>query len=197
MASQYDIEHNIKPPSPSARQGRRIDMSTFDSHLHQILPDPETHNNPHAVANPSDVAAIFRLVQDQLGRLGETAPTDDNREFLHELVEILQEDVEHPPKELGVNQEFLDTLERVPLKRIKKDEQCRICADFFVEMEWPLVVQLPCHPVHRFCLECIGPWLLSKGTCPCCRKEVDAKRVEVEVEVDEDEEDEDVDGLYA
>ena len=175
-------------------------MSTFTSHLHQILPDSvpgsETHNNPHAVANPSDVAAAFRLVQDQMGTLAQTAPTEGNRDFLHELVQILQDDVEHPPTQLGVKQEFLDTLERVPIKSIKKDDQCHICADNFVEIEWPLVVELPCHPTHRFCLECVGPWLMSKGTCPLCRKEM-AKKREVKVEVEEDEEEDDVNGLYA
>jgi len=39
------------------------------------------------------------------------------------------------------------------------------------------VVQLPCDKAgrHRFDLECVGPWLRVKGTCPLDRKMVDGK----------------------
>ncbi|KAK0707539.1 hypothetical protein B0H67DRAFT_315535 [Lasiosphaeris hirsuta] len=201
MATQYEVEHNISAPANSgASRRRQVDMSTFTSHLHQIVPDsnpaPEQqHNNPHAVPNPVEVAALFRLLQDQMGTLATTAPTDANRDFLRELVEALEEDVAHPPTSIpGVSQEYLDGLDRVSRKTIKKDETCPICAERYLDDQYCLVVELPCHHSHRFDLECVGPWLRSKGTCPLCRKELAKKK---EVVVDDDEEDDDPNGLYA
>ncbi|KAK3941645.1 hypothetical protein QBC46DRAFT_382188 [Diplogelasinospora grovesii] len=209
MATQYEVEHNITTPSNAPRRRRQVDMSTFNSHLHQITPDSSStgtstsastttqhHNhNPHAVPNPVDVAALFRLLQDQMGTLATTAPTPENRDFLRELVEALEEDVAHPPVQIpGVSQEFIDSLERVPRKALKPDETCPICAEKFLDDPYPLVVQLPCHQSHRFDLECVGPWLRSKGTCPLCRKDLAKKKEEV---VEHDEENEDPDGLYA
>lgn len=200
------VEHNIQPSAAPARRRRQIDMSTFTSHLHQILPESaaaanptspaEQHNNPHAVANPSDMAALYRLLQDQMGTLSMTAPTDENRDFLRELVEALELDVAHPPVQIeGVSQEFLDMLERVPRKTIKADETCPICAEKYLDDQYCLVVELPCHHSHRFDLECVGPWLRSKGTCPLCRKEMVKKKEVVKVEEEEEEED-DINGLY-
>jgi len=182
-------------------------MSTFTSHLHQILPDssasPSTttdhrHNNPHATPNPNDLAALFRLLQDQMGTLAMSAPNEANRAFLSELVEALEVDVAHPPTKIqGVSQEYLDGLDRVSRKTLKEDETCPICAEKYLDDQYCLVVELPCHHSHRFDLECVGPWLRSKGTCPLCRKDL-LKEKEVEIVKDEDEEDnDDPDGLYA
>lgn len=175
-------------------------MSTFTSHLHQIAPESAVqalaHNNPHAVPNPNDVAALFRLLQDQMGMLATTAPTEENHDFLRSLVEALEEDVANPPTSIpGVSQEYLDGLERVARKTLRKDETCPICAERYLDDQYCLVVELPCHHSHRFDLECVGPWLRSKGTCPLCRKDL-AKKKEVVVQ-DDDEEDDDMDGLYA
>lgn len=178
-------------------------MSTFTSHLDNINPESSSsssHNNPHATANPVDLAAVYRLLQDQMGTLATTAPSAENRNFLESLVDSLQEDVMHPPKQIeGVSQEFLDGLDRVDRKKLKEDEQCPICAERYLDDQYCLVVELPCHHSHRFDLECVGPWLRSKGTCPMCRKEV-GKRREVVLEKKEDEQEEeedDMDGLYA
>ncbi|KAK3381340.1 hypothetical protein B0H63DRAFT_200811 [Podospora didyma] len=206
MATQYEIEHNIKPSTSSgdSRRRRQVDMATFDAHLHQILPTPasatgapsEQHNNPHAVPNPVDVAALFRLLQDQMGTLATTAPTPENREFLRELVESLELDVAHPPTAIaGVSQEYLDSLDRVDRKTLKPADTCPICAEKYLDDQYCLVVELPCHHSHRFDLECVGPWLRSKGTCPLCRKELNKKKEVVKDE--EDEENDDPDGLYA
>jgi hypothetical protein len=180
-------------------------MSTFISHLHNILPESTTssqsqsrpqHNNPHAVPNPADTSALYRLIQDQMGTLATTAPTEENRSFLRSLVEILEEDIAHPPKEIeGVSQSFIDGLDRVPKQKLKKEDTCPICAEKYLDDPYPLVVELPCHETHRFDLECVSPWLLGKGTCPLCRKEM-GKRKEVMVQHD-DEEEEDMEGLYA
>lgn len=186
-------------------------MSTFTAHLHNLLPDstPSTttqsssheqqHNNPHAVPNPADTSALFRLLQDQMGTLATTAPNETNRAFLESLVEALELDVAHPPQQIeGVTQEVLDRLDRVPRKTLKDDDTCPICAERYLDDPYCLVVELPCHGSHRFDLECVGPWLRGKGTCPMCRKEV-GKRKAVVVEPDEEEEEEedDMDGLYA
>ncbi|KAK3949236.1 hypothetical protein QBC32DRAFT_349690 [Pseudoneurospora amorphoporcata] len=204
MATQYEVEHNIKPSSTAGPRRRKVDMSTFTSHLDSISPESSTssyhHNNPHATANPVDLAAVYRLLQDQMGVLASSAPTDENRNFLESLVESLQEDVLHPPTKIeGVSQEFLDGLDRVDRKKLKEDEQCPICAERYLDDQYCLVVELPCHHSHRFDLECVGPWLRSKGTCPMCRKEV-GKRKEVVLEKkkeEEEEEEDDMDGLYA
>ncbi|KAL2264776.1 hypothetical protein VTJ83DRAFT_7286 [Remersonia thermophila] len=214
MASQYEVEHNIKPAPSTSRRRRQVDMSTFTAHLHNILPSStaattttasssspfDQHHNPHAVPNPADTAALFRLIQDQMGTLATTAPTEENRDFLRSLVEALEVDVAHPPRQIeGVTQAFLDGLDRVPRSRLKKEDACPICAERYLDDPYPLVVELPCHETHRFDLECVGPWLLGKGTCPLCRKEM-GKRKEIVVEKnddDDEEEEDDMDGLYA
>lgn len=92
-------------------------------------------------------------------------------------------------------QSYLDELERVPKKTLKKTDTCPICGEAFLDDEWPLVVQLPCHKTHRFDLDCVGPWLRMQGTCPLDRKEL-LKKKEVVVVVDDDEEEDDG-GMYA
>ena len=53
---------------------------------------------------------------------------------LDSLIESLQADAEHPPKEVkGVSQDFLDELERVPRKVLKKEMDCPICGNGFLE----------------------------------------------------------------
>lgn len=212
MASQYEIEHGIKPSEsdPPTRRRRCPDMSTFDAHLRTLIPSsssssPELqHNNPHAVPNPVDTAAAFRLIQDQMGTLASSAPTDDNRNFLISLMEALELDVAHPPRKIqGVSQEYLDGLERVDRKSLKRDDECPICAEKYLDDQYCLVVELPCHASHRFDLECVGPWLRGKGNCPLCRtelgqnkkKEVSPKRKDEEEEEEEDEDD--MNGLYS
>ncbi|KAK4154365.1 hypothetical protein C8A00DRAFT_42875 [Chaetomidium leptoderma] len=215
MATQYEVEHNIKPTASTSNRRRQVDMSTFTAHLHTIIPEssssttstshPEQHhhNNPHAVPNPTDTAALFRLLQDQMGTLATTAPTETNRAFLESLVEALELDVAHPPREIeGVPQEFLDGLDRVPRKTLKGDDTCPICAEQYLDDPYCLVVELPCHGSHRFDLECVGPWLRGKGTCPLCRKELGKRKVVVEggekkKDGEEEEEEDDMDGLYA
>ncbi|KAK0742306.1 hypothetical protein B0T21DRAFT_306867 [Apiosordaria backusii] len=207
MASQYEVEHNIKTPPPTTTRRRQIDMSTFTSHLNStITPD---HTNPHSIPNPVDLSAAFRLVQDQFLTLASSAPTDQNRDLLLHLAQALETDMLNPPTELeGVSQAYVDALDRVPRKNLQPDDKCPICMENFLDDPYCLVVELPCGGKHRFDVECVGPWLRTKGTCPCCRadlgerkkakeaeeraKQRDAKGKEVEEE-DED----DMDGLYA
>ncbi|KAL2262738.1 hypothetical protein VTK26DRAFT_276 [Humicola hyalothermophila] len=213
MATQYEVEHNIKPTT-APRRRRQIDMSTFNAHLHNISPetsstaapsDSHRHHNPHAVPNPADASALFRLIQDQMGTLASTAPTEANRSFLASLVEALEADVARPPREMeGVTQEFVDGLDRVPRRALRDDDACPICAERYLDDPYCLVVELPCHGSHRFDLECVAPWLRAKGTCPLCRKELGRRKGREEEGKgrgqrgkEEEEEEDDMDGLYA
>jgi len=85
-------------------------------------------------------------------------------------------------------------LERVNRKKLGKDDDCAICKVPYLEDVWCLVVELPCKGRHQYDLECVGPWLRSKGTCPMCREELGKKKAPPPVEDDED--DEDPMGLY-
>ncbi|CAI4219928.1 unnamed protein product [Parascedosporium putredinis] len=111
MATQYEIEHGIKPKAPSS-SSRRIDMSTFHSFLDQIstTANPTAsstlstgpHNNPHATPTPVDVARLLRLVQEQMETLATTSPDPANREFLTRLVASLEEDILDPRRQQGL-----------------------------------------------------------------------------------------------
>ncbi|KAH6678835.1 hypothetical protein F5X68DRAFT_277847 [Plectosphaerella plurivora] len=210
MATQYEIEHNITALTRQRDNTRRVDMSTFDAFLNQILtsnPTPPSgadprqqqdahHNNPHATPTPVATASLFQLLQQQFQTLHATAPSSENASFLESLVQALESDIDAPPNEVpGVSQAYLDTLDRVDRKHLGADEQCPICAERFLDDKYCLVVELPCHHSHRFDLECVSPWLLGKGSCPMCRKDLTKKKEQVVVE--DSEEDDDPDGLYA
>ncbi|RYC62063.1 hypothetical protein CHU98_g4150 [Xylaria longipes] len=184
----YEVEHNIKPVA-ARRHRRRPDMSTFHAHLDNITSDSASSRTG---PTPVDVGGLFQLLQDQMATLAATAPTDENREFLASLSEQLEGE-DHI---MGVSQLYLDNLDRVPRKKLQSNptDACPICAEKYLDDPHPLVVELPCHGSHKFDLECVGPWLLSKGTCPMCRKDLTKKKT-IEIPKD-DEEDEDVDGLY-
>lgn len=191
MATQYEVEHNIQP-TEAPRRRRQPDMSTFTAHIHQIRPDESaatSHNNPHATPTPNDLSTSFRLVQDQLGTLASSAPSAGNLEFLRGLMEMLDIDIANPPyDEEGVSQQFLDGLDRVPRKQLKETDSCAICAEPHLDDPYCLVVELPCHASHRFDLECVSPWLLTKGTCPLCRKDMVKKKKPEPKDEDEGEE---------
>lgn len=208
-------------------------MSSFNSQLHQLSEDPSAvsnagagatasesasaqqqqqhRHNPHAIPTPVDIVGLVRLVQDQFSTLAQDAPDATNRDLLRTLFEALEADVLNPPREVdGVSQEFLDTLERVPKKALRPDDACPICAEKFLDDPYPLVVELQCHHSHRFDLDCVGPWLQIKGTCPMCRtdlKKYDPRRKGVSERIEnmwkregkpvpEEEEEEDPDMLY-
>ncbi|KEY66859.1 hypothetical protein S7711_05213 [Stachybotrys chartarum IBT 7711] len=198
MATQYEVEHNVEFTAPR-RTTRRVDMASFFSLLNQLDDSSSTgaqqHHNPHATPTPVDTAALFRLLQDQLQTLHTTAPTADNRDFLERLITSLEDDIHDPPSTLrGVSQEFVDSIDRVNRKKLASDDDCAICKIPYLEDEWCLVVELPCKGRHRFDLECVGPWLRSKGTCPMCREEMGKKK---EIPIVEDDEEDDGDMMYA
>ncbi len=193
------VEHNIKPEKGSSGSSRRPDMSTFFAKLSQINTSnsPEsTHNNPHAQPTPVDMRATFGLLSQQYYQIQSSISGEDfdpsQRELLTSLISELEASAEDPPNEVkGVSQGFLDTLDRVDKKKLG-DESCPICGEKFKDDEYPLVVELPCHPGHWFDLECVAPWLSLKGTCPLDRKEVATKK-EIVIEDSEEE----WDGDYA
>ncbi|KAI0477461.1 hypothetical protein GGR56DRAFT_673839 [Xylariaceae sp. FL0804] len=218
MASNpYEVEHNINEPASQPHR-RRPDMSSFTSLHHQITRDepttaPPSLSSPFSFSSssspppgggravgptPVDVAALYGLVQDQMATLELSAPDAANRDLLRSLAEALARGVADPPARVpGVSQAYLDALDRVPRKRLQAepDATCPICAERHLDDPHPLVVELPCHGTHRFDLECVGPWLLSMGTCPLCRKDLTEKR-KIEVPDDDEEDQDDVDGLY-
>jgi len=60
-----------------------------------------------------------------------------------------------------------------------------------------LVVELPCHPTHRFDLDCVGPWLRFNGTCPLDRKDLMKKKEVIKPKNDYGEDEEEYDSMYA
>lgn len=73
-------------------------------------------------------------------------------------------------KKQGCSQEFIDSIPRVPQKKIP-DDDCPICYTNFHEDKYPLVVKLP-HCNHIFDLQCLAVWLSHNETCPVCRDQV-------------------------
>lgn len=71
----------------------------------------------------------------------------------------------------GLDDSYLDSLERVDVGKLDSDSDCPICTNKFKDEQYPLVVKLPCSTKHNhiFDLECIGPWLKMNSTCPLCR----------------------------
>lgn len=169
-------------------------MSTFFAKLSQINTSDssgETHNNPHAQPTPVDMRATFGLLADSYYQIQASISSADHdpaaehqrqSELLSSLISELEASAENPPNSVtGVSQEFLDSLDRVDKNKLG-DEACPICGEKYKDDQYPLVVQLPCHPGHWFDLECVAPWLRLKGTCPLDRKEV-GKRKEVNKEI--------------
>ncbi|KEF52508.1 uncharacterized protein A1O9_11350 [Exophiala aquamarina CBS 119918] len=204
MAS-YESEHAADTVDRSQGPPRRPDMSSILSLLAEIRPErPENRTREHAVPIPSDVSAAFRSLAEAfqtMQRDNENADSD----LLGNMIEALMSSAERPPQEVkGVDEEYIAALERVNIKKVKKDADCPICGNDFVDDPHPLLVRLPCHTSHVFDLECIRPWLLLNGTCPLDRvdlaqRERDRKKKHLESikknAAPEDDEEE-WDGLY-
>jgi hypothetical protein len=192
------VEHNIQ--NKPAKVTRRPSMSSFYSQLSQVetvtTEDPSwPHNNPNSTPTPVDVAAVLNLLLSQFNFFRQSATDEGHQGFLEDTMELIAEQIDQPPKKVeGVPQSYLDELERVPKKQLKPTDECPICGENFLDDPYPLVVVLPCHPKHRFDLECVAPWLRVQGTCPLDRKDL-LKKKEVPKVVDDDEED--FDEMYA
>ncbi|KAF1956876.1 hypothetical protein CC80DRAFT_49129 [Byssothecium circinans] len=193
--SGYEVEHNIPTKETKTEHPpRRPDLSTFFSTLELVdTSNPEDHHNAHAQPQPENTAAAFRLLANAFEMMrgrpaGEAGDTREGGEdLLASMVDYLRQNADDPPNELkGVPDSFLDELERVPNKSLKPTDTCPICVNPFLEDEYPLVVQLPCHKDHYFDLDCIRPWLKLNSTCPLDRKEL-LKRKQTPPPVDDGE----------
>jgi hypothetical protein len=171
-------------------------MSTFFTKIATLNTDESVsrRNNPHSVASPVDLRETYLLAADGLQQVMSAAVNEAHHDFLEGLIEDLHSGAEHAEPIKGCSQNYIDGLDRVPKKLLKKNDMCPICAEKFLDDEYPLVVQLPCHASHKFDLECIAPWLKLQGTCPLDRKELERRKA---VEVPRDEEEEDYDDMIA
>jgi hypothetical protein len=107
--------------------------------------------------------------------------------LVQQLISQLTEEAEQfNSTSKGVSQTYLDSLERIPKKKLKPTDQCAICGSNYLSDPYPLVVRLPCHTNHHFDLECIGPWLKLHSTCPMCRTDLTKKKEILKEEDDED-----------
>ncbi|KAF2494813.1 hypothetical protein BU16DRAFT_540060 [Lophium mytilinum] len=202
--SGYEVEHNIstaesRPETRRPNHRTRPDLSTFYSTLDLVdTSDPNTHHNVHAIPQPENMTAAFRLLANGYQMIqgdGGRGAGGDGPPLLQMMIESLMLSADDPPPTFqGVPDSFLDELERVPNKSLKKDDECPICCNPFLDDEFPLVVRLPCHENHRFDLDCIRPWLKLNDTCPLDRKPLIKKKEPVKTDDDEEEE---WDDLYA
>lgn len=120
-----------------------------------------------------DVAASYRLLQDQFLTLRTNDPSSTTAPLLDLLISSITSQIDSPPTTIsGCSQAYLDTIDRIPRSSLKPDETCPICGEKFLDDQYCLVVVLPCHETHKFDLECVGPWLRLNGTCPLDRKKV-------------------------
>ena len=140
--TSFAVEHNIstkenKPEQPA----RRPDLSTFFSTLELVdTSDPQAHTNAHALPQPENVAAAFRLLANAFDMM-RGRPADeqgdggaDGSDLLASMIEQLRQHADDPPSELkGVPDSFLDELERVPNKTLKPSDTCPICVNPFLE----------------------------------------------------------------
>ncbi|KAF2804607.1 uncharacterized protein BDZ99DRAFT_525438 [Mytilinidion resinicola] len=202
--SGYEVEHNIsttesRPETRRPNHRTRPDLSTFYSTLNLVdTSDPDSHHNAHAVPQPENMTAAYRLLANALQMMQGGGGSDDPNAPLQTMILSLMHSADNPPRELeGVPDSFLDELERVPKKSLKKDDECPICCNPFLDDEFPLVVHLPCHENHRFDLDCIRPWLKLNDTCPLDRKPLIKKREPRRPVKTDDDEEEEWDDLYA
>ncbi len=62
---------------------------------------------------------------------------DQSSGLLGSLVEALMRSADDPPKEVqGVPDSFLDELDRVSKKELRKSDCCPICSNPFLDGEW-------------------------------------------------------------
>jgi hypothetical protein len=79
------------------------------------------------------------MMQGRGGEGHDPEHTGDNN-LLASMIETLRQNADEPPAEVkGVPNSFLDELERVPKKALKKDDTCPICVNPFLDGEFQTV----------------------------------------------------------
>ncbi|KAK9476822.1 hypothetical protein V1514DRAFT_335769 [Lipomyces japonicus] len=170
----YEDDHNLSNQSRNV-SNRHAERQT----LMNIRPDLASFfsSDRASVANEQ----TYRSLASAFTEIGDSP-------LLEQLSRQLLDDAIHLPSDPnGVNQQFLDSLERISKKKLKADDNCAICNTAYLDDAYPLVVRLPCNRLHHFDLECIAPWLKLHATCPLCRKDLLEKK-KIEVVVNDEEE---------
>ncbi len=95
--------------------------------------------NQHALPLPENVAALYRNLANafEMMRGGAGGAAQQNHDtLLSSLIEELMRNADDPPTEVkGVPDSFLDGLDRVPNKSLKRSESCPICGNPFLDGE--------------------------------------------------------------
>lgn len=135
---QGAVEHNIAKEQEQEQPRRRPDLSTFFSTLDLVdTSGTRRPQNAHSLPLPQDVSAAFRTLANafEMMRGGNSQEEGgSNEQLIETLVQSLMDSAEHPPSEVkGVSDEFLEGLERVPKKSLKKEQSCPICANAFLD----------------------------------------------------------------
>lgn len=136
------VEHNIPANEEKPEHApRRPDLSTFFSTLELVdTSNPQAHHNVHAVPQPENITAAFRLLANAFEMMRGRAPDEHGDshaagdDLLANMIEYLRQNADDPPTELkGVPDSFLDELERVPKKSLKPSDTCPICVNPFLD----------------------------------------------------------------
>lgn len=174
MAS-YEAEHSSYAQEEAERRQKQRQGST-SNRLDRSEPMLASFFSAERLEpTPASFSALASALRQHLGGESQVMET-----MIRQLILEAEGDVDGNG---GVDQLFLDSLDRVPKGAIKADDSCSICATPYLEDKYPLIVQLRCR--HQFDLECITPWLKLHTTCPMCRADVQAAK---QIIVDDSEE---------
>lgn len=194
--STYEEEHNLNGNPEDSSSSNRQASSPQTHPTHERHPTLQQALNNFLNTPSYSTTNIVNLNRENLQSSGlaiEPQMVEMLQSILRSSNGIISFDESVESK--GVDDSFLDRLERVNVKTLKDDDTCPICTNDYKSDEHPLVVELPCNSKHRFDLECIGPWLKINKTCPLCRTDVTVRKNKVEL-VDSEEEEEGWD-MYA
>ncbi|KAF8004341.1 hypothetical protein HF325_001789 [Metschnikowia pulcherrima] len=193
--SNYESDHNLNgSESINSRDDTRRQYHTLSSAIDSFL--TTTVDTEH------EILSGRQIFENALRLMSEEENSEVIQRFLQNL-DVFGE----PSLTVGVDDAFLDSLERVDLGSLPDSADCPICTNKFVDNDYPLIVKLPCNTnvgsakQHIFDMDCIAPWLKVNSTCPMCRFNVhDARKArkarldeELRLAREEDEEDEEED----
>ena len=158
MAS-YETEHHTYQ---SELQAERENASTAGTRLSRNEPLLASFfSTDRLTAQPALFSDLARAFQSH-------EPAENS--LMTSMISQLLAEAQGEETSSGLDQQFLDSLDRVDTKTLTKDDSCPICATPYLDDKYPLVVRLKCS--HQFDLECITPWLKLHTTCPMCRGDV-------------------------